>query len=67
MKYRQALDFRSKKYHPPEIISLTYTIPFTDQIASLDIHIDDSIIIVGNAEGNFILNLPGGFYKLLAS
>ena len=46
-----------------EIISLTYTIPFTDQIASLDLHIDDSYIIGLNEESNFIGSRPDGFYK----
>ena len=51
-----------------EIISLTYidTIPFTDQIASLDVHIDDSIIIGENMESNFIVSLPDGFYKAIS-
>ena len=54
MKYRQALE---KNLHPLEIISLTYTIPFTDQIASLDVHIDDLIIIDENVESSFIVKV----------
>ena len=62
MKYRQALDFRNKRYlHPLEIISLTYTIPFIDQIVSLDIHIDDSIIIWEKVGSNFMISLLDGF------
>ena len=67
MKYRQALDFRSKLSSSSiEIISFTYTIPFTDQIASLDVHIDDSIIIGENVESNFILCLLDDFYKAIS-
>ena len=65
MKYRQALDFRSKNILTLEIISLTYTIPFTDQITSLDVHIDDSIIFCENVESNFIVSLHDGFYKAI--
>ena len=56
MKHRQALDLK-KNPHRLVIISLTYTIPFTDQIASLDVHIDDSIIIGENVESNFIVKV----------
>ena len=45
--------------------SLTYTIPFTDQIASLDVHIDGSINIGENVESNFIVNHPDGFSILI--
>ena len=63
MKYRQALNFRKKYPHSLEIISLTYIIYFTDQIASLEVHIDDSIIICENVESNVIVSHLDGFYK----
>ena len=48
------------------MICLTYIISFTDQIASLDVHIDDSNIIGENVERNFIVSLPDGFYKAIS-
>ena len=56
MKYRQALDFQSRNV-------LTYTIPFNDQIAKLDVNIDDYIIIGENVESNVIVSLSDCFYK----
>ena len=53
MKYDKPWSSKVKYLHLLEIISLTYTIPFTDQIASLDIQIDDSIIIGEKVESNF--------------
>ena len=50
-----------------EIIRITYTIPFTDQIASLDVHIDDSIIIGEYVGSNFIVSLSDGFYKAICT
>ena len=40
------IGFSMEKYHQPlEIISITYTIPFTDQIAALDINIYDQLLL----------------------
>ena len=63
---RAAFDLWIKYHHYLELISLTYTISFTDQIASLDKHIDESIIFRKRVESNFIVFLPDSFYKAIS-
>ena len=47
-------------------MSLIYTILFTDQIASLDIHIDGSNIIGKNRTSYFIVSVLDGFYTAIS-